>query len=131
MLSYATKEIALRTGDVLGGLLNASFGNAVELIVSIIALAKDQILIVQTSLIGSILSNTLLVMGMSFFVGGINRLEQSFNVTVAQTASSLLFLAVSSLIILPAFDEFARIGSQAQSSQSDPEQPKPHVAQLS
>ena len=129
MLSYATEEIALRTGEVIGGLLNASFGNAVELIVSIIALTKNQILIVQTSLIGSILSNLLLVMGMCFFFGGINRLEQSFNVTVAQTAASLLFLAVSSLIIPTAFDEFARIGDLAQSA--DPENPKPHVAQLS
>ena len=82
MLSYATEEIALRTGEVIGGLLNASFGNAVELIVSIIALAKDQVLIVQTSLIGSMLSNLLLVMGMCFFFGGINRKEQAFNITV-------------------------------------------------
>ena len=79
-LSYATEEIALRTGETIGGLLNASFGyasfeptalfqtnifgrNAVELIVSIIALFQNQILIVQTSLIGSMLSNLLLVMG--------------------------------------------------------------------
>jgi Ca2+:H+ antiporter len=129
MLSYATEEIALRTGEVIGGLLNASFGNAVELIVSIIALAKDEILIVQTSLIGSILSNLLLVMGMCFFFGGINRFEQSFNMTVAQTAASLLFLAVSSLIIPTAFDEFAQTGNQ--NEQADPEKPKAHVAQLS
>lgn len=109
MLSYATEEIALRTGEVLGGLLNASFGNAVELIVSIIALAKDQVLIVQTSLIGSMLSNLLLVMGMCFFFGGINRKEQAFNITVAQTASSLLFLAVSSVIIPTAFEQWARV----------------------
>jgi Ca2+:H+ antiporter len=103
MLSFATEEIALRTGDTLGGLLNASFGNAVELIVSIIALVHGQVLIVQTSLIGSILSNLLLVLGMCFFFGGFNRVKQSFNVTVAQTASSLLFLAVSSLILPTAF----------------------------
>ncbi|KIW99909.1 calcium/proton exchanger [Rhinocladiella mackenziei CBS 650.93] len=108
MLSYATEEIALRTGEVMGGLLNASFGNAVELIVSIIALAKDQVLIVQTSLIGSMLSNLLLVMGMCFFFGGINRIEQAFNITVAQTAASLLFLAVSSLIIPTAFELWAK-----------------------
>ena len=131
MLSYATEEIALRTGEVIGGLLNASFGNAVELIVSIIALAKDEILIVQTSLIGSMLSNLLLVMGMCFFFGGINRLEQSFNMTVAQTAASLLFLAVSSLIIPTAFDEFAQLGNASDNQQADPSQPKPHVAQLS
>lgn len=130
MLSYATEEIALRTGEVIGGLLNASFGNAVELIVSVIALAKDQTLIVQTSLIGSMLSNLLLVLGMCFFFGGVNRMEQNFNMTVAQTAASLLFLSVSSLLIPTAFDEFARIGDQSQ-AQGDPSHPKPHVADLS
>lgn len=70
---------------------------------SIIALAQNQVLIVQTSLIGSMLSNLLLVMGMCFFFGGINRVEQHFNITVAQTASSLLALAIGSLIIPTAF----------------------------
>jgi Ca2+:H+ antiporter len=65
---------------------------------------------VQTSLIGSILSNLLLVMGMCFFFGGFNRVEQAFNITVAQTASSLLFLAVSSLILPTAFHAFSNTG---------------------
>ncbi|KAJ3153766.1 hypothetical protein HDU86_005099 [Geranomyces michiganensis] len=103
MLSYATEELALRVGETLGGLLNASFGNAVELIMSIIALFSNEIVVVQTSLIGSILSNLLLVLGMSFLAGGITRSEQYFNTTVAQTASSLLALAVASLIIPTAF----------------------------
>ena len=127
MLSYATEEIALRTGETIGGLLNATFGyellfsinayancdrNAVELIVSILALTQNQVLIVQTSLIGSMLSNLLLVMGMCFFFGGLNRVEQFFNVTVAQTASSLLALAIGSLIIPTAFSIWAS-GSMA------------------
>ncbi|KAL4964656.1 hydrogen/calcium exchanger domain-containing protein [Aspergillus stella-maris] len=103
MLSFATEEIALRTGETIGGLLNASFGNAVELIVAIIALVDDEVVIVQTSLIGSMLSNLLLVMGMCFFFGGVNRLEQHFNPVVAQTAASLLALAVGALIIPTAF----------------------------
>ncbi|KAL4874104.1 hypothetical protein BDV12DRAFT_159065 [Aspergillus spectabilis] len=103
MLSFATEEIALRTGETIGGLLNATFGNAVELIVAIIALVDDEVLIVQTSLIGSMLSNLLLVLGMCFFFGGVNRLEQHFNPVVAQTAASLLSLAVGSLIIPTAF----------------------------
>jgi Ca2+:H+ antiporter len=107
MLSYATEEIALRTGETLGGLLNATFGNAVELIVAIIALVQNQVTIVQTSLIGSMLSNLLLVMGMCFFFGGINRIEQKFNEVVAQTAASMLALAVSSLIIPTAFRKWA------------------------
>ncbi|KAK4574890.1 hypothetical protein LTR86_001732 [Recurvomyces mirabilis] len=106
MLSYATEELAMYIGETLGGLLNATFGNAVELIVSIIALAQGQILIVQTSLIGSMLSNLLLVMGMCFFFGGLKRTEQFFNLTVAQTAASLLALAIGSLIIPTAFSIF-------------------------
>ncbi|KAL8829389.1 MAG: hypothetical protein Q9170_006187 [Blastenia crenularia] len=104
MLSYATEELALRTGETLGGLLNATFGNAVELIVSIIALTQDKVDIVQESLIGSMLSNLLLVMGMCFFFGGLTRIKQHFNVTVAQTASSLLALAIGSLVIPAAYE---------------------------
>lgn len=85
-----------------------SASNAVELIVSIIALLQGQITIVQTSLIGSILSNLLLVMGMCFFFGGLNRVGQYFNRTVAQTASSLLALAIGSLIIPTAFVRWAQ-----------------------
>jgi Ca2+:H+ antiporter len=80
--------------------------NAVELIVAVIALAKDEFVIVQTSLIGSVLSNLLLVMGMSFFFGGLRRTEQFFNVTVAQTAASLLALSVGSVIIPTCFAQF-------------------------
>ncbi|EHK98686.1 putative Vacuolar calcium ion transporter [Glarea lozoyensis 74030] len=106
LLGFATEEIALHVGESLGGLLNATFGNAVEMIVAIIALAKDEIVVVQTSLIGSILSNLLLVMGMCFFFGGLRRSEQFFNQTVAQTAASLLALAVGALIIPTCFDQF-------------------------
>ncbi|KAI0478615.1 Sodium/calcium exchanger protein-domain-containing protein [Xylariaceae sp. FL0804] len=103
LLAYSTEQIALRTGEVWGGLINATFGNAVELIVAIIALVDGQVTVVQTSLVGSILSNLLLVLGMCFFFGGINRLEQFFNTTVAQTAASLLALAVASLIVPTVF----------------------------
>ncbi|KAI1286609.1 Sodium/calcium exchanger protein-domain-containing protein [Xylaria venustula] len=90
MISYATEQIALRTGDV---------GNAVELIIAVIALTENRITVVQTSLVGSILSNLLLVLGFCFFFGGINRLEQHLNTTVAQTATSLLALSIASLIL--------------------------------
>jgi Ca2+:H+ antiporter len=108
VLSFSTEELALYIGEVLGGLLNATFGNAVELIISIIALTQHKILIVQTSLIGSMLSNLLLVLGMCFFFGGLKRQEQFFNVTVAQTAASLLALAIGSLIIPTAFKIFSK-----------------------
>ncbi|KAK5105777.1 hypothetical protein LTR62_002157 [Meristemomyces frigidus] len=106
MLSYSTEELAMYIGETLGGLLNATFGNAVELIVSVIALTQGKILIVQTSLIGSMLSNLLLVLGMCFFFGGLKRTEQFFNLTVAQTAASLLALSIGSLIIPTAFSIF-------------------------
>ncbi|OGM46313.1 sodium/calcium transporter [Aspergillus bombycis] len=87
------------------------FGNAVELIVAIIALVDNEVTIVQTSLIGSMLSNLLLVMGMCFLFGGVNRLEQHFNPVVAQTAASLLALAVGCLIIPTAFHNWSGAGN--------------------
>ncbi|KAF1939036.1 vacuolar calcium ion transporter-like protein /H(+) exchanger [Clathrospora elynae] len=120
MLSNATEELAIRVGETLGGLLNATFGNAVELIVSIQALIKNEITIVKTSLIGSMLSNLLLVLGMSFFLGGVNRMEQFFNVTVAQTAASLLALCIASLIIPTVFhNTIAEDDSTAHNGASD------------
>ncbi|KAL6789466.1 Ca2+ transporter [Trichoderma sp. SZMC 28013] len=107
MLGFATEEIALRTNETLGGLLNATFGNAVELIVAIVALVHGKITIVQTSLIGSILSNLLLVLGFCFFFGGLGRLEQNFNKTVAQTAAAMLALAAASVIVPTVFDAAA------------------------
>ncbi|KAK2608965.1 hypothetical protein QQS21_002541 [Conoideocrella luteorostrata] len=117
MLSFATEEVALRTGETLGGLINATFGNAVELIVAIIALKDKKIAIVQTSLIGSILSNLLLVMGFCFFFGGLRRQEQHFNQTVAQTAASLLALAAASVIVPSVFEVAAQQVSQDKVSQ--------------
>ncbi|TVY88604.1 Vacuolar calcium ion transporter [Lachnellula willkommii] len=113
MLSFATEEIALHVGESLGGLLNASFGNAVEIIVAVIALAKDNYIVVQTSLIGSMLSNLLLVLGMCFFFGGLRRQEQFFNQTIAQTAASLLALAIGSIIIPTCFAQFGWPGLEA------------------
>ncbi|OQD75144.1 hypothetical protein PENDEC_c008G06764 [Penicillium decumbens] len=99
MLSFATEELAATMGQALGGLMNATFGNAVELIVSIIALKGNQIRVVQASMLGSILSNILLVLGCCFFVGGLRYSEQTFNSTVASTMSSLMAVASASLII--------------------------------
>ncbi|KAL4928593.1 calcium/proton exchanger [Aspergillus undulatus] len=99
LLSFATEELAATLGQALGGLMNATFGNAVELIVSIIALKDRQIRVVQASMLGSILSNILLVLGCCFVVGGIRYPEQSFNTTVASTMSSLMTVSSASLII--------------------------------
>lgn len=99
ILLYATEELAEDLGETIGGLLNATVGNAVELIVSIIAIKQKQIRVVQASMLGSILSNLLLVLGCAFVAGGYNRLQQTFNQTVAQTMSSLLALSVIGLMI--------------------------------
>lgn len=103
VLAYATEELAEHTGETIGGLLNATFGNAVELIVSIIALLNGQVRIVQASMLGSILLNSLLVLGCCFIAGGITRVQQTFNQTVAQTMSSLMALATAGLLIPAAF----------------------------
>ncbi|KAH6973321.1 Ca2+ transporter [Ilyonectria destructans] len=106
VLSFATEEISIELGETLGGLLNATFGNAVELIVSIVALKDNQIEVVQASMLGSILSNLLLVMGMCFLLGSIlhrgesgNGTEQIFSSATAQTTCSMMTLSSASLII--------------------------------
>lgn len=104
LLSFATEEISVHVGETVGGLLNASFGNAVELIVAVVALLRGEIRIVQASMLGSILSNILLVLGCCFVAGGYNRIQQKFNQTVAQTMAALMALSVSSLLIPASFN---------------------------
>jgi Ca2+:H+ antiporter len=99
ILGNATEEIALYTNETIGGLLNATFGNAVEMILSVIALTKGLVGVVKASLLGSLLSNLLLVMGLSFLCGGIYFPEQKFNTTAAQTSASLLALTVLAWVI--------------------------------
>ncbi|GAA6060974.1 hypothetical protein JCM10212_006556 [Sporobolomyces blumeae] len=103
LLGDATEQCSLRLGQTVGGLLNATFGNAVELIVGILALIRGELRIVQTSLLGSILSNLLLVLGCSFLAGGLKFKEQKFQMTAAQASSSLMVLGVSTLVIPAAF----------------------------
>lgn len=99
LLAYATESVAKRLGDTWGALLNVSFGNAVELIIFIIALAKGEIRIVQASILGSILANLLLILGMAFLLGGLRFREQIYNSTVTQMSACLLSLSVASLIL--------------------------------
>lgn len=99
LLAFATESVARKMGDALGALLNVTFGNAVELIIFIIALVKNEIRIVQASLLGSILANLLLILGMGFFLGGLRFREQIYNSTVTQMSACLLSLAVCSLVL--------------------------------
>ncbi|PON30742.1 hypothetical protein TGAM01_v200162 [Trichoderma gamsii] len=103
LLAFATESVAIKMGDALGALLNVTFGNAVELIIFIIALVKNEIRIVQASLLGSILANLLLILGMGFFLGGLRFREQVYNSTVTQMSACLLSLSVISLVLPTAF----------------------------
>ncbi|XP_050246165.1 vacuolar cation/proton exchanger 3-like [Quercus robur] len=98
-LGYATEQLAFYTGPTVGGLLNATFGNATELIISIYALKSGMVRVVQLSLLGSILSNMLLVLGCAFFCGGlVCHKEQRFTKETAVVNSGLLLMAVMGLL---------------------------------
>ncbi|EIN07147.1 calcium/proton exchanger [Punctularia strigosozonata HHB-11173 SS5] len=103
LLGDATDQMSLKLGQTMAGLLNASFGNAVEIIVGIAALLQNELRIVQTSMLGSILSNLLLVLGCSFFAGGLKYSESNFQVTAAQASASLMTLACITLVIPAAY----------------------------
>ncbi|MEI8337784.1 MAG: calcium/proton exchanger [bacterium] len=98
-IGEATEELTIYTGPGIGGLLNATFGNATELIIGIFALQAGLIEVVKASITGSILGNLLLVLGMAIFFGGRKREKQKFNMTVAKASSSTLLLAVVALVI--------------------------------
>ncbi|KAF8896970.1 Sodium/calcium exchanger protein-domain-containing protein [Mucidula mucida] len=103
LLGEATEQMSFKLGQTLAGLLNASFGNAVEIIVGVAALLKDELVIVQNSMLGSILSNILLVLGCSFLAAGAVEQESNFQVTAAQAQSSLMTLSCITLIIPAAY----------------------------
>ncbi|KAK2611737.1 hypothetical protein N8I77_005061 [Diaporthe amygdali] len=113
LLAHATESVAKRLGDTVGALMNVTFGNAVELIIFIIALVKDEIRIVQASLLGSILSNLLLILGMAFVLGGLKYREQIYNSTVTQMSACLLSLSVISLLLPTAFHASFSSGTEA------------------
>lgn len=100
-LSTATEEVAIVAGPSIGGLLNAVFGNATELIIALVALKAGLIDIVKASITGTIISNLLLVMGLSMLLGGLRYKEQSFQPVVARVNGSTMTLAVVA-IVLPA-----------------------------
>src|SRR3954471_548749 len=103
MMGRATEELAERSGNVIGGLLNVTFGNAPELIIALFALEKGLHEVVKASLIGSIIGNILLVMGAAMLVGGLTggrtRAVQKFGQTAASAQSTMLLLAVAALIM--------------------------------
>ncbi|HEY3379711.1 MAG TPA: calcium/proton exchanger [Armatimonadota bacterium] len=104
LIGRATEEIAESTGPALGGLLNATFGNATELIIALLALRAGLDEVVKASISGSIIGNILLVLGLSMFVGGWGRDKQRFSRTNAGASASMLMLAVVALVMPAVFD---------------------------
>src|SRR6476660_840189 len=103
IMGKATEQLAHRMGQGIGGLLNATFGNAAELIIALMALHKGLIGIVKASLTGSILGNILLVFGASALAGGLKYRDQKFNRTAVQTSTTSLMLAAIGLLIPTVF----------------------------
>jgi len=104
LMGTATEEIAARTGPQIGGLLNATLGNAAELIITIFALREGLLELVRASIIGSILGNLLLVMGLALLLGGLKNGIQSFDRRGAIMNATLLILAFMALAIPSLFD---------------------------
>ena len=98
-MGTATEEIAIVVGPSLGGLLNATFGNATELIIAIVALKAGAINVVKASLTGSIIGNLLLVLGFSMLLGGLRYKEQEFQPTIARINASTMNLAVIAILM--------------------------------
>ncbi|HWR88736.1 MAG TPA: calcium/proton exchanger [Dissulfurispiraceae bacterium] len=99
LIVQATEQIALRTGDAIGGLLNATFGNAPELIIAFVALRSGLTDMVRASLIGAILANLLLGLGLAFFLGGLRHHIQEFNPRAAGMQASMMMIAVISMMV--------------------------------
>src|SRR3954465_4675299 len=110
LMSDATEQLADRAGPGIGGLLNVTFGNAPELIIAFFALQKGLQEVVKASLVGSVIGNSLLVLGASMLFGGIGRERQTFNRTAAHTQAGMLLLATAALV-LPAVFQLIHGGS--------------------
>ena len=106
LIVRATEQLATRTGDAVGGLLNATFGNAPELIISLVALRAGYLEMVRASLVGAILANLLLALGAAFLLGGFRHHDQRFNPSATRAYSTLMFLAAVSLAVPSAFSRY-------------------------
>ena len=116
-LGDATEHLARRTGEGVGGLLNATFGNAAELIIAGMALQKGLHDVVKASLTGSIIGNILLVTGASVLAGGLRYKTQTFNVTAARSQSAMLLLAAIAFVMPAAYHFLA--GPEGRAREAD------------
>jgi Ca2+:H+ antiporter len=99
LLSHATESVAAKTGDAVGGLLNATLGNLTELVIALTALRAGEYLLVKASIAGAIVANTLFMLGASFLLGGLRHHVQEYNRVSARLQAALLFLATVALLI--------------------------------
>ncbi len=99
LLSRATESVASKTGDMIGGLLNATLGNLTELVIALTALRAGQYVLVKASIVGAIVTNTLFMLGASFLIGGLKYHVQEYNRNTARLQASLLFLATIAILI--------------------------------
>ena len=99
LLSQATESVAVRTGDAVGGLLNATLGNLTELVIALAALRAGQYTLVKASIAGAIVTNTLFVLGTSFLLGGLKHHLQEYNRISARMQAAMLFLATIALLV--------------------------------
>lgn len=106
LIVESTEQLATRTGDAIGGLLNATFGNAPELIIALVALRAGFPDMVRAALIGAILANLLLALGVAFLLGGIRHHDQHFNPLAARAYGTMMLLAAMSLIVPSAFSRY-------------------------
>ena len=105
LLSYATESVAAKTGDTVGGLLNATLGNLTELVIALAALQAGQYTLVKASIAGAIVTNTLFLLGASFLLGGLKHHVQEYNRVGARFQAGLLFLATIAILIPSAVPE--------------------------
>lgn len=99
LLSHATESVAAKTGDAVGGLLNATLGNLTELVIALTALRAGEYMLVKSSIAGAIVTNTLFMLGASFLLGGLKHHAQEFNRVSARLQAGLLFLATIALLV--------------------------------
>jgi hypothetical protein len=99
LLSRATESVAARTGDTIGGLLNATLGNLTELLIALAALRAGQYVLVKATIVGAIVANSLFMLGASFLIGGLKHHVQTYNRNNARLQAGMLFLATIALLI--------------------------------
>src|SRR5690242_7240761 len=106
LIVHGTEQLAARTGPAIGGLLNATFGNLPELIIAMVALRAGLLEMVRASIIGALLANLLLALGIAFILGGRKRHVQEYNPAAARTYGSIMLLAALSMVVPAAFNRF-------------------------